>query len=187
MKTFQRMGAGWLSALLAALASIGVLCVTGCASSESGKEESVTEARVYPNGYKQTLDAAIAAVGRNGWYLTTRDLEHGFLVGHEDYWSLDFEIRVEPISSLPETRVTTKVYEGKNFRWGAAENQAWNVKRQFFTELQKVLAGAPPSEGPSAGTGTAQHPTTPSQPSPSYTPKSPVSPPMCTGHGVGCN
>jgi len=153
----------------------------GCAS-PSGEPET----RTYSGKYSVIFDNAVSAIGRRGWYVESMDKEHGVITGYHDYAAgrMAFKIQLEPDASGQKTRVTAEMKA--NFLLFAADHEAGN-RHTFFTELQLVMAGVPPSaNGGTQSAGTPGPQQGGVQPTPSYTPPSPVSPPSCIGHGVGC-
>jgi len=117
------------------------------APTASAKDKPENSTRIYTHTYDEVFQASQETIERMGLFITDKDKDKGTISGNGKYrvlcgygpcfMTLTFDIRLETVSTKPETRVTIDVK-----RQASAFNPRGQseVKNEFLSQLQKTLA-----------------------------------------------
>lgn len=102
------------AALAAALVILITMSVAPAAPRPSSKDNPEDFTRIYGHTYDEVFQGAQETIERMGLFVTTTDKDKGIITGNGKYFpkgataptTVDFQIRIESVSSKPETRVT---------------------------------------------------------------------------------
>jgi hypothetical protein len=112
-------------------------------ASKNDKDHETT--RIYQHTYDEVFQASQEAIERMGMFIEEKDKEKGRISGSGVYSGAEgtsavkmkFDIRIETVSTKPETRVTVTA-KGKVFF--GLQDIGKTFAQGYFVEVQKVLA-----------------------------------------------
>jgi hypothetical protein len=153
-KKHESSGYAKLAGVIAVALVLGVLIFGGYAAAlpkpggvppaAPNKDKDKQFTQVYQHSYDEVFQASQEAIERMGCFVTNADKDKGVISGNGRcargapgyMFKVDFEIRIESVSTKPETRVTVNA-QSKGWGRGAIKE---NFKDDFSRELQKVLS-----------------------------------------------
>jgi hypothetical protein len=131
-----------------ALIALVVLIAAPVNSGASKNEKDQETTRIYQHTYDEVFQASQEAIERMGMFLENKDKEKGTISGSGVYKgaggpthtiTIKFDIRIETVSTKPETRVTVNA-KAKGGPFGGDGGWGKHFVLDYMGEVQKVLA-----------------------------------------------
>lgn len=109
------------------------------------KDNPEDNTRVYRHSYDEVFQATQEAIERIGCFVKDTEKDKGIITGNGKcarggpgyLFNVEFQIKIETVSTKPETRVTLTMKTKGTFL--GAQGPARNFRNDLFMELQKVL------------------------------------------------